>query len=325
MTDSTPQPDRPSDPEIGGGPLLLVRELTGDLPCVGCRYNLRGLSVRGSCPECGIPIRATVLAVVDPHAGELRPIRFPALTGAGLVLWSVAGALAALCIWILRASDLATLFELPVPAAGRIEDVSRLLVPALVLAAGVGSLVLVRPHAGIGRRDAWMAAAAALAYVLLAVIAFRIHAVLDVRLGVRYFGVGPRSLERVVLRLAGDGLMVLAALGLRPNLQLLVARSLLLRSGMVDRQTLTGLMGAALVAALGDGMRLLSFFVSEETGAPGAELLRLCGTLLVGLGSLLLTIGLVLLVVDSLRLRPVVVAPPLSYEDVLGNPGRGAP
>ncbi|HEX4792644.1 MAG TPA: hypothetical protein VH370_02570 [Humisphaera sp.] len=31
-------------------------EIHGDLPCVDCRYNLRGLQTDGNCPECGTAI-----------------------------------------------------------------------------------------------------------------------------------------------------------------------------------------------------------------------------------------------------------------------------
>src|SRR5262245_48877512 len=77
----------------------IARELTGDLPCVRCRYNLRGLSVRAPCPECGTPVRATLLAVVDPFAGELQPVSRPRLIVAGLIAWSLGGFGSALCVW----------------------------------------------------------------------------------------------------------------------------------------------------------------------------------------------------------------------------------
>jgi len=47
-------------------------EQVGDgLLCARCRYPLRGLRVDGSCPECGVPVRSSVLASagrVDPQA-----------------------------------------------------------------------------------------------------------------------------------------------------------------------------------------------------------------------------------------------------------------
>src|SRR5215831_18001819 len=83
----------------------LARELGGDLPCAACRYNLRGLSVRSVCPECGTPVRATILFTVDPYASVLRPITWPRATAAGLILWSMGALGAAVLTWVLRGAD----------------------------------------------------------------------------------------------------------------------------------------------------------------------------------------------------------------------------
>jgi hypothetical protein len=37
-----------------------VSHVTGDLLCISCGYNLRGLSPRGDCAECGFPIVSTL-------------------------------------------------------------------------------------------------------------------------------------------------------------------------------------------------------------------------------------------------------------------------
>lgn len=45
--------------------------ITFDLPCLGCRYNLRSLPVENICPECALPIRRTLehgwLIFSDPN------------------------------------------------------------------------------------------------------------------------------------------------------------------------------------------------------------------------------------------------------------------
>ena len=52
--------------------------LDQNMPCVGCQYNLRGLSPRGTCPECGRPVEHAVrvarLGRRDPN--YLRRIAF---------------------------------------------------------------------------------------------------------------------------------------------------------------------------------------------------------------------------------------------------------
>src|SRR5581483_4291904 len=87
-------------------PVVLGRELGGDLHCVVCSYNLRGLSIRAICPECGTAVRATILSVVDPHASILRPITFPRLTAAGVILWAAGAVAVAMMAWLPQAADL---------------------------------------------------------------------------------------------------------------------------------------------------------------------------------------------------------------------------
>ena len=86
----------------GGGAGGLALELTGGMPCVRCRYDLRGLTVRGMCPECGTAIRATILARVDPLAKELQAVHTPRLTAGLLVLWASGALGAAVCSWVPR-------------------------------------------------------------------------------------------------------------------------------------------------------------------------------------------------------------------------------
>lgn len=43
--------------------------LTIDVPCAGCRYDLRGLSAQGRCPECGGSIADSLAAAVAERTG----------------------------------------------------------------------------------------------------------------------------------------------------------------------------------------------------------------------------------------------------------------
>lgn len=63
--------------------------IPSDLACVGCEYNLRGLSSAGRCPECGLPVSDT-LEVLEPDeipgldvvADSLRRERYAAIADA---------------------------------------------------------------------------------------------------------------------------------------------------------------------------------------------------------------------------------------------------
>lgn len=300
----------------------LVRDLRGDLPCGRCRYNLRGLTVRGNCPECGLPIRVTLLAVVDPWAKELQPIRFPFLTAAGLILWAASAVVAALGIWLLRGGDISGVFGFSPWSTLWAQTWVPRVVAGSVAISGVGAIAFVRPHARI---PVWQIAAAGLGvlcYIPLVWLTWRLHAVLDSAHPSPYFGSGGGvvSVERSVLRILAGLLIIAIALCVRPTGRLLVARSMLMRSGRVDRQTLLALAASAGVAMIGDLLHLVSLHLPEGSN----ELARLSGSLVIGLGSLLLTIGFVNLFIDSLRIRSVVVAPPLSLEAALGQTSVGA-
>ncbi|MEL6741370.1 MAG: hypothetical protein AAFP26_12000, partial [Planctomycetota bacterium] len=77
----------------------LAGRLGGDLRCMRCAYDLAGLSITSSCPECGLAIKATLLSVVDPKAEVLAPLVRPLLVAWSLVLWSLGGVLLVLAGW----------------------------------------------------------------------------------------------------------------------------------------------------------------------------------------------------------------------------------
>jgi len=59
------------------------------LSCARCGYDLKSLSAGGNCPECGEPIRLTIIDTVDPAARRLPSIERPHVTGNALVCVSV--------------------------------------------------------------------------------------------------------------------------------------------------------------------------------------------------------------------------------------------
>ncbi|MFA6044625.1 MAG: hypothetical protein WC718_06545 [Phycisphaerales bacterium] len=297
------------------GKSVIARELGGDLPCARCRYNLKGLSIRAVCPECALPVRATVLAVVDPRAHELRPLKWPRLVAFGMLLWSFAAAGAMAWSWGLTIIEISGVQR---PGGGRG------LGPALLVAlSGVGALALIRPHAmddsGRGTRAA---IAGVLAYLPLCGLMYFLHARLDPSGAPAYGPSAVGSPERVVVRLGINLLIVAIALALRPNARMLAARSFLMRTGRTDRQTLRALASVLVLCVLGDLMRLGA--LQFEGG--GAQLADQVAQLLVMLGSVLFSVGLVGVCVDCARLFGVILEPPLSMQDLLGTvetaPGR---
>lgn len=68
------------------------KSIDRDLPCLRCGYNLRGLTLRHRCPECGADIRRSVSG--ENLLGCSEPWLRSMAWGLGLMLWSVLSYLA---------------------------------------------------------------------------------------------------------------------------------------------------------------------------------------------------------------------------------------
>ncbi len=299
-------------------PASAAFDLTGDLPCASCGYNLRGLSIMHECPECGVPVRATLLARVDPKATELRRITRPRLVAAGLVCWSVGGLVALLVTWVMRLQDAVAAFG--GGGFGRPFDAVPLGLAALVLS-GLGALALVRPHAGIPARKTWSAILAVALYVPLAYLYWLVLARLD-QGTVPYFATPttphPEEMVRTMARLATALVLGLIILGMRPMARVLVARSAVLRRRAVDRQTLYASLASLGITMLGD----LASLIEHALHGPVLDAFSDIDVFLIGLGSVLLTVAVFGVVADSIRLVPVVMHRPLGLADILTEPAR---
>lgn len=303
-----PQPDAP--PERFSEARLLARDLTGDLACVRCGYNLRGLSVRSTCPECDLPVRTTILVIVDPKAEELTPLSTPAMTAWGVIAWVGGALLAALCVALIRGDE--ALSRLAV--AGPRLPVGRLVWTGIagLCVSALASAVLVRPHARAPVRHGTLVVLGMLLYIPLVWIFWAIHARLDTAFPLPYTGVSMHASERTALRLCFGAVAVMIILAQRPSARALAARSHVFRTGQIDRQSLMGLVAALSVAAAGDAMGLLM-----ASGLLTGELLHPVRIALVALGSFLITVGLFAAFVDAVRLRRVLSGGGVGLSQVL--------
>jgi hypothetical protein len=285
---------------------------------VVCGYNLRGLSIRALCPECGSGVTATILSVVDPLASELRPIEWPRLVATGLVMWTSGASLAVVLAWLPHLHDVLAL------AGIRLSSRPPAIVLGLVIGVGVsalGAATLIRPHAGISVSTKVLAAIGALLYAPLGYVLWR-HQLEVERIGgspyVQPEGPPPAALALLVM--IGLTLAVLI-LCLRPCARLLVARSLLLRTGRVDRQTLLAVAGAAVLMSVGAGVLL----VRPASPTLASELARISGTVVIAIGGVMLTIGMLGSLVDSVRIAAAILSPRRTARDVIrsGVPASG--
>jgi hypothetical protein len=303
----TPPPTQPDPPESVS---RLARDLTGDMRCLKCGYNLRGLSITQVCPECSLPVKATLLAVVDPLADELAPLRTPRFTGVGVVLWPLGAILACVVVWGFRLREL-------VPSVG-VPLISRWWITLGLLGfalSAVGALSLVRPYPTSSRRSVARNALAVALYLPAAWCFWWIHARLDIRDPMPYASIDAGHEVRAVARLG----VMFGAVGiialLRPTARAMFSRSILVREGRVDRQQMVALIGAFLLSAAGDAVQIVG---NSLTMVP-SDLTRTVEVLLVALGSVLITLGLFGLLRDSVRVYPVICANPLGLADILGK------
>lgn len=291
-------------PESTPGAGTLGRELGGDLPCFVCGYNLRGLSIRSVCPECGARVRATILSIVDPRASELQPIGFPRVIATGIVIWAVGGLVAAVAIWLPVIGD--ALRVMGVRGLTRVRPDMTWLVLSGISFSGLGSIALIRPHRRIARPNVLAALGATLLYIplgfVLGALSDRLTAI---PAGNALLGFEP-SFDGTVQATLSGLLVATIMLLLRPNARLLVARSLILRTGRVDRQTMLAMAGAAALLTVG--------VLLARTGTiltPGAvqDAARFAGLTILIVGATLLILGLAGSAVDCVRIARSIVFP----------------
>jgi len=291
----------------------LDRRLAGSMPCIECGYELQGMSVRGHCPECGLAVRATILYIVDPHAEAFQPMRNPRLAGGALVIAALSGVIGALGVWILRLIDAASQGGAP-PEWTRVVS---FVPPSSALVAGLAMAVgLVNPVRG---GPWWRPALASLATVLFAPLIWllwRLHVVYDPQHFPPYFEVDAQP-PRIALRVGIHATLLTILLLFRPTGRRLVARSLVLRTGRVDRQTLIATAGAIVLTTVGDLLRLASLHASPALGT----LLGPVGTVVVAVGSVLITLGLLGAAIDCWRINRAISRPAPSLRQVLDGGG----
>lgn len=312
LMDETPEsrslPGAPAEGESSSRATPQLAELGGDLRCIRCGYNLRGLSIMGTCPECNTPIRATLLYAVDPRADELQPIRRPKVLATALVLWSAGAFLAAVCVWGLRIADLGDAARL-----GGHADLIRMGAAFFLALSGLGAVALIHPHRGINLHGRVLAAIAVVLYVPLVYLTHVLHARFDPTHLAPYTNLQQADESRSVLRLATSAIILGILVCVRPNARVLAQRSVIMRKGGTNRQILLGLGGAVMLTMVGDLLHIGSRAMNEPVGGP----IFLAGNGLIIAGSLLITFGLASALVDTLRLRRVILDPPLTLRRMI--------
>ncbi|MEQ9616417.1 MAG: hypothetical protein RLN60_00105 [Phycisphaerales bacterium] len=290
-------------------PEHLDRVLSGGLPCAVCKYELRGLSIRGVCPECGTPVRATILFRVDPRAKEFRPLTSRRFTSFGVVAWTVGALIACLGFWLVHVFGFLRA-ELDAPIR---RDVAEYITLAGLGLSWFGSLALIRPVRGAPMAGTLQALFGVFGYAMLVASTLWLQAHDRASL-IPYLDATP-GLTRTTVRAVSGVSIVIILLGLRPHARMLVERCLVLRTGRVDRQTMLAMVVAVGVGLVGDALHMSAALASE--GSTNA--MTWAGTLLIALSGLFILAGLVHAQLDALHIRKSLLVPSPTLEELIAE------
>lgn len=305
---STPEHTGPPARNGGQPDAVIARQLTGALYCISCGYNLDGLSIRASCPECGVPVRATILGIVDPHAEELTPLTRPRMTGAGLLMWSFGAMVAVLMVWLLRGAEVLRDLGMSTWVPGFFAWVG---IGGLIVSM-IGAATMIRPHPSVSRREALRCSVGVSLYAALILVYEAIYLGHDGLAPSPLFAPGGDPIGRSVLRVAIFVLVAGVVWGVRPAAVGLATRSVIVRTGRVDRQSLLTVLASLGIATLGDLLAIASRFVPGSV----ADVASVVSVVVISLGSVLFTVGMLNICIDTLRLFPVIVRRGVGLGDI---------
>ncbi|GEM_PF-6504926 len=304
-------------PEFPEGKILLT------IQCYRCGYNLKGVDPAGVCPECGIPVWPSLGPYVDPSEVRMVLLDRPKRLGMSLIAVSLAMLSSAIALW--WPYVLALVRQMNSPGAPLMPEISvwhYVLVGVFAVAALLATLGLQHPtgaHASAEYRKGLNLMRIGL------VVWAALHAVL-----VFYDTWAPRPVHewfdlvhvdpiRTLLRLGLDGAALMMIIGFRPVVRYLARHSIPHRLGGASRQGFLAVFVAIVAVLCGDALRLLTRAFDYLGFAGGLiDNAALIGTMLVLIGSAMMTLALLNLSIDSTRLARILARPLYRIDEVVG-------
>jgi len=279
--------------------MILIHQLA----CIRCGYELKSLSADSDCPECGEPIRLTIIDTVDPAARRLPPLESPCTIGNALVGVSLFLFFAVACAVLVLLSN--TSEKLPISNFMRtFEDPIWICVSsALAFVAFLSFLPLIR----LCRSGTIQEFRAGIALTGLGLLSFAVlmGASRWILLGTTEFG--------TIITLLFDTMLPALSLGitftgLRRLVPRLGQRSRKFRLAQSSRQRMSDLLAA------------LVFVVIGRTGISIAEHdsnLATLGTIMMVLCITLILVGLLYLIRNTFWIRSALCSPPPTLQELL--------
>lgn len=314
--DANSQSDRLS-PSFPAGVLRL------SVLCHRCGYNLRGCDPAGACPECGAPIWPSLRPFVDTSDERLALLRSPVRLGASLMTISIAMLLSAIALWWPYLRAMWT--QLKSPGAPLIADVPvwpNAVVFVLAFGAMAATFGLRQPTGATApkeyRTGLRLARAGLLVWALLQLLVLW-HDTSSQRSAREWYDLVQVDAVRSTLRLALDATALLMVAGFRPVVKFLSQRSAPHRAGGASRQGFLAMLVALVAIICGDLLRLASWSVGA-LGFAGliVDNAALIGTMVVLIGSAMMTLALLNLAIDSGRLARNLSRRQYRIEEVIG-------
>ena len=288
-------------PPIADDLMEMVIALT--MPCSRCGYDLRGLQADGDCPECGEPIRLTIIETVDPASRRLAPMHQPRKIGnaiTGIVTsFTISFNLAVIALLIHAPSTL------PIPHFLRAIPSS-----AVVWAsAGFGflSFLFLIPMMRMCQRKELVGCRGGILFIGFGVLAWSTSLLFLVLFFLRSFlELEPYSmLFDTFIPVISTGLVFSGFRKLIPRLGL---RSRAFRQAQGSRQRMNDLLAALVVVIVG------RTFVETATGNSNLSIL---GLIIMIMSISLIVIGLGYLLRNTLWIRQALITPPPALNELL--------
>ena len=273
------------------------------LQCAHCGYDLQGLYADGDCPECGEPIRLTVIETIDPASRRLAPILNPKIIGnsiSGVVCAFFFSTLLAAFAFLINSPSI-----LPVPEQIRLYPSSAFLWGA----AGIGflSILLLVPIMRMCQRSELSGCRGGILLTLSGTTLWSFS-----MLGAIYF-LFQGSTEYPVYTMLFDALLPIISSGLvfsgfRKLIPRLGQRSRAFRQAQGSRQRMNDLLAALVMLVIG---RTLIAISTEEAN------LAILGLIVIVISISFILIGLAYVLRNTLWIRNALITPPPALSDLL--------
>ncbi len=273
------------------------------LPCMRCCYELKNLRAGGDCPECGEPIRITIIETVDPASRRLSVIKRPRAIGnamIGIVLaFSLSAILSLLALLTQAPSNLpAATFAYVLPMYGLIWG-------AIVL--GLLSIWCLKPMFGMCQRGELVGCLSGIRFTMLGLLFWSFSLLIAI-----LFALNEKSTYSEFSILFDTFLPTLSAgcvfVGFKKLIPRLGQRSRAFRQAQGSRQRMNDLIAGLVFVLIGR--------IMIAAGGPDSNM-EILGLTLFIMSSGLIVLGLLYLLRNTLWIRSALIEPPPALTSLL--------